>query len=85
MLSTNASQMTKQMSAMTASNLALENFPAPLVAEATEKAQNLVATAPLAEITSLPFGKPPALTWTNNDYVVNVKYERYETRYDIFA
>lgn len=57
---------TAHMSAMTAENLAIENFPQRLV-EIAEQA-NSEAPKPSA---------PPAASWEENDYVVNVVYDRY--------
>jgi hypothetical protein len=65
-----------QMSAMTPANLQVENFPPALLElapkPATDGAQaRLGAAAPDEE-----FGDPAHTSWENNDYVVNVVYER---------
>ena len=62
---------TAHMSAMTSGNLAVENFPTPLLemipGDGADR-QKLLAN-------------PPDASWEERDYVVNVAYDRYfETR-----
>lgn len=67
MLKKNAVVAKQQMASMTAKNLEVENFPAPLIAE-FPPTENNVSTVE-------KFGKPPALQWDNDDYLLNVLYE----------
>lgn len=68
-----------QMANMTPLNLAVENFPPPLVEQLTQP-----LTLQSSETEDHAYGAPPkTLEWKNNDYVVNVVYERYVFRVQI--
>lgn len=54
------------MSAMTEQNLAVENFPPPLIQQAERTMKE----------PQKPIAIPPAASWEENDYVVNVVYDR---------
>jgi tyrosinase len=79
LLKSNETVAKKQMAAMTAENIKVENFPAPLLdmvpAPVLDGAQN-----PLGDVTAISeesFGDPESTSWKSNDYVANVVYERY--------
>ena len=56
---------TTHMAAMTKQNLAIENFPPALVEKATQASGTVPQSA-----------NPPSASWEQNDYIVNVVYNR---------
>jgi tyrosinase len=75
LLKSNRKAAQQQMSAMTAENLLVENFP-PALLDMVPKPVLDSAQAPLGTVSDDAFGDPVPASWQSNDYVVNVVYER---------